>query len=86
MRCSTLRSATASDMVTTVKPQKYLISTANYDKLLSLATESEATLIADFVRTSKWSGACYGLSMSLMLDKYGVVDLNGNYTNTCKTL
>lgn len=79
-------SATASDMVTTVKPQKYLISTANYNKLLSLATEEEKTLIGMFVRDTEWMGACYGLSMSLMLDKYGVIDLNGNYTNSCKTI
>ena len=79
-------SATASDMVTTVKPQKYLISTANYNKLLSLATETEEALIGMFVRNTEWIGSCYGLSMSLMLDKYGVIDLNGNYTNSCKTI
>ena len=79
-------SATAVNPDTNETPKKYLISTANYTKLLSQANKSEAALIASFVKSTEWLGACYGLSMSLMLDKYGVIDLNGNYTNSCKTI
>ena len=79
-------SATAVNPDTNETPKKYLISTANYTKLLSQANKSEAALIASFVKSTEWLGACYGLSMSLMLDKYGVIDLNGNYKNSCKTI
>lgn len=79
-------SPNAVDNSTGKAPGKYLISSSNYNKLLSLANSSEKSAIAEYVSGVSWGGACYGMSMSMMLDKYGVIDINGNYTNSCNTI
>ena len=79
-------SPNAVDNSTGKVPRKYLISSSNYNKLLSLANSSEKSAIAEYVSGISWGGACYGMSMSMMLDKYGVIDINGNYANSCNTI
>lgn len=80
-----------------VSTDKYLMSTYHKEKLLNSASsgpmrENVAITIGskpdpetgEYV--SKWQGACYGISLSCILDMIGQIDVNGNYTNGCKNL
>lgn len=80
-----------------VSTDKYLMSTYHKEKLLNSAPDQDMRNdVAVKIGTepdpktgkyiSKWQGACYGISLSCILDMIGQIDVNGNYTNGCKNL
>lgn len=68
----------------------YGITQAHFDKLLSKLTTSEQFAIGEFQDTAESrygaQGMCYGMSVCVILDKLGKIDLNGNFCRNADTM
>lgn len=64
----------------------YLISEKDWNTLMKVATdENSYTSVESSVRR-KWSGSCFGMSVALVMDYLGKIDLNGNYCNNTNSI
>lgn len=62
-----------------------LMSSAFYNKAYEIATDSERDKILD-VQLRKWRGVCYGMCLSVILDKKGITAINENSELDSKTM
>lgn len=62
---------------------KLLISSKHYNKLLSLTTtDTERASLAN-EKLYGQTGVCYGMTMCMLMDKLGKIDLDGAFVNNC---
>ena len=65
---------------------KLLISSKHYNKLLSLTTtDTERASLAN-EKLYGQTGVCYGMTMSMLMDKLGKINLDGAFVNNCDNL
>lgn len=63
--------------------KKYCISTADYRRLSNYAATYDQETV-DYLNDNaamSWQGSCYGMSLSVILDYLGKIDLDGNFCN-----
>lgn len=65
---------------------KYYLNTAHFNKVRSLnksyGGEAQALQFVDQYNSKKWVGSCYGMSAVTVLDKYGQIAYNENYSQS----
>ena len=63
----------------------FRLSSGAYNKLADAATSEELKSINEMLQFPS-SGACFGMSLSMLLDKKGIIDFNGNLSVNARTM
>ncbi len=73
----------------------YTISDAHFEKLCSYVEanvnskdeyDSIESMLIYFREKKKWSGSCYGMAVTVLLDKLGKISFNENFDSNAKTM
>lgn len=62
----------------------FRMSEAHYNRLIARATDTELESINKLL--DEQDGVCYGMCLSMLLDKLGVIDINGNFSKNAPTV
>ena len=61
-----------------------MISQSHYNKLYNLISDPlEQNELAEFAALYPWDGVCYGMTMSMLMDKLGKIDFDGAFVYDC---
>ena len=63
---------------------RIMISQSHYNKLYNLISDPlEQNELAEFAALYPWDGVCYGMTMSMLMDKLGKIDFDGAFVYDC---
>ena len=66
--------------------ERLLISENYYNKLRNLATSANQQYAITDMKLVGWGGVCHGMTMSMLMDKLGKIDLDGTFANNCNDI